>query len=230
MTKWHPLILAPFLVVYALKLRPRALREALVPAGAILLGVICVFGSFLVFGSLGNAVDRPYLSANALNFPWVMTHALRAASPESFGGLAGGAAGYIETRSWRIALLPRALFAAAYAAALAAAWRKAASFEGLIEGSLVGCWAYFIFNFGVHENHLFVVMLLAVARLGLDMRGMPLTAFLLLMGNVNLFLFYGVSGSGLGFSRVLAGVDGALALSIVNTAVFLAVWRRWMSS
>ena len=51
------------------------------------------------------------------------------------------------------------------------------------------------------------------------------TVVLLVMSNINLLLFYGLTGRALGFNRVIANtVDAALPFSIFNVVFFFVLW------
>ena len=103
------------------------------------------------------------------------------------------------------------------------------TFENLIKFALLGYLAYFTFNTSVHENHLFIAAVLSVILVWLNRERLSTMVILLLMSNINLLLFFGITGGGLGFSRVIANtVDAALPLSIFNVVFFLVLWGENM--
>jgi Gpi18-like mannosyltransferase len=235
LTKWQPIIIAPFLGMYILEIKhvrhwrqinvKRLIGHVLIPAVAIVIPTLSVFGVVAVLASLKHAATHDFLSGNALNFNWILTHWLRVFYPGRFGGLIQGQARYIRTRSLRITFLPRLLFFLSYISVMAAFLRRDKTFEEMINFSLMGYLAYFIFNTGVHENHLFLATILSVILFWVNRERLFVMVILLLMSNVNLFVFYGVTGSGLGFSRAVANkVDAALLLSIFNVCFFLVLW------
>jgi hypothetical protein len=231
--KWQPLIIAPFIGVYVLGIaNAREWRQIdfksvtlgiVLPLGAIWVAMMVLFGApFLQ--SFERAFTQSYLSGGALNFNWVLTHLLHVFSPQAFGALTeGGEATIIQTTDPRIVLAPKLAFLVLYVIALAAFFRRPKTFENLLLFSLAGYLAYFIFNTGVHENHLFVACLLA-ALLYCENKSHLLT-FLLwaLVANINLVLFFDLDGTELSFSRA-AGVDLALLLSIFNVVLFAAYY------
>ena len=82
---------------------------------------------------------------------------------------------------------------------------------------------YFIFGFGVHENHAFLPALLGPIWAATN-RARYLEAILLtVMFNMNLLMYFGILGNGLGFSRVV-GVDMTLPLSAFNVVIFGVLW------
>ena len=73
-TKWQPLILAPFLFVYACK--HRAALAFLAPIVGISAGLYIVFGNALI-SDLLLSFEQNLLSGNALNFPLLIDGVLR---------------------------------------------------------------------------------------------------------------------------------------------------------
>jgi hypothetical protein len=233
--KWQPIILAPFIFVYLLNIKrvgdwrqidfKRLAWQVLWPGLVILIFTFLTFGVLPVLGSLRLAFSHNFLSGNALNFNWVITHFLHVFYPRQFGPLINGQARFIRTREFEITFVPRLLFLLLYAVALFSFFRREKTFEGLLLFALTGYLAYFIFNIGVHENHWFIAVLLATILFWVNGAHLFLLLNLILMSNVNLFLFYGVNGRGLGFSRLItSGLDSALVLSIFNVGFFLGLW------
>ncbi len=235
LTKWQPIIIAPFIGLYILNIKhvrhwkqvdfKRLTKHVLFPAAVILIPTLSVFGVVAVLKSLKYAGSHDFLSGNALNFSWILTHWLRVFYPERFGGLVQGQAKYIRTRSLQVTFVPKLLFGLSYLSAFVSFLRRDKTFEELINFSLLGYLAYFIFNTGVHENHLFLAVILSVTLFWVNKDRLFVMIMLILMSNVNLILFYGIDGSGLGFSRTIANtVDMALLLSILNVGFFLFLW------
>jgi hypothetical protein len=180
------------------------------PALLILILTVFAFGAGPMWESLNRAFSHNFLSGNALNFNWIITHFLHVFYPRQFGPLIN---------------VPRLLFLLTYAVALVSFFRREKTFEGLLRFALSGYLAYFIFNIGVHENHWFIAVLLATILFWVKSDHLFLMLSLILMSTINLFLFYGVDGRGLGFSRLITPtLDSALALSIFNVGFFLVFW------
>ena len=85
---------------------------------------------------------------------------------------------------------------------------------------MLGYLCYFTFYTGVHENHLFLIAILAVVLYWREENWRVNAVILLLMANINLFLFYGVDGH-LHFPRSFARIDIALPLAILNVLFFI---------
>ena len=221
LTKWQPVILAPFLVVYLLHEKD-VIRRALLPAAAVGLVTAAVFGPIAIAKAWLLATNNAFLSGDALNFGWILTHGLHVFYPLTFGGLVHGEAGNIMTRSRAITSVPRLLFVLCYASTLVAFFRRDRTFGNVLLFSVIGYLAYFTFNTGVHENHLFLVALLSIVLYWTSAGHLGLMVFAIAMSNINLLLFYGTDGNGLGFSRAIAGrIDVALLLAIFNVIMFL---------
>lgn len=235
--KPQPLIIAPFLLVYIVGQKDivhwkatllSLLRDVILPAGLLTSIIVLPFGQPVVTAfqySLNHAV----LSGNALNYNWLLTYFLHLTQPDRFGPIdgLGGVVGYIEITDWSITqwpitVLPRILFALFYLGTLLAFLRRQKSFDNFLRFAIAGYLSYFTFNIGVHENHLFLAMLLAFTIYGLDTRDRYTTLILALMANINLFLFYGVTGE-YPYQRLI-GIDLSVPLALFNVLFFLAFW------
>lgn len=225
------LILAPFAVVYAAKValqsggtwdgRVRIAIKLTLPAvliGALVLGA---FGTGVI-GAFKYAVDTRIFSGNGLNLCWVITHYIRLARPEMFGGLLpDGTAELIRlppTHSLKFWM--HAAFFAVYGMILLIYTRRTSSLQDLVLYSLLGYLAYFVLNTGVHENHLFYAAILSVVLFLIDCSYIYHAVICCLALNVNMVLFYGLTGAGLPFSRVV-GIELALPFACLNVILFL---------
>ncbi|MBI4707810.1 MAG: hypothetical protein HY761_07805 [Candidatus Omnitrophica bacterium] len=164
--KWQPIIISPFILLYILNIKKAAEWKQIdfkgITFSVLSPLILIVIITFSLFGmpflkSFASAVTEPYLSGDALNFGWIMTYFLHVFFPDKFGYLIEGEANYIMTTSLKLMLIPKLLFFISYAIAFLAFFKKEKSFENLIYYSLVGFLAYFIFNTGAHENHLFII-------------------------------------------------------------------------
>ncbi len=245
LVKWQPLIIAPFVGWYCLtawRRPPRGLPSrlaapvwdtALLVTPPLALGALGVWGGWgaPIVASLGQAIAHPYLSGNALNLNWLATHALRALAPDTFGGLEGGLARYILTDNPLLLAWSKPLFIAAYGLLLWRFTRAPQSLATLLRFALAGFLAYFTFNTGVHENHLFIPVLLGLALAATGRSPAPFAACAIAL-NINMALFYGLAGAGLPFSRAVNGLDLALPLAALVTLACCAVIARlgWLNN
>ena len=159
-------------------------------------------------------------SGTALNLGWLLT-ALH------FGSHDGGEVTYAfvsDLPSW-MPILCRCLYALAMLAILIALWRGAGTFEQLLAASIASVVAYFAFNSGVHENHLFIACLLSV--IGLWLLPSLRTALLIVIAisQAALIAFYGLTGQ-LGYSRAIGGIDYTIPLAalVVLACCFVLIW------
>jgi hypothetical protein len=232
LTKAQALVLAPFAVLFFAKcaLDPRERRDAVrfiasaaAPVALIGIVVLAVFGTAPI-AAFQNATRHDMFSPQGLNLSWVITHYLRAFQPRLHGGLLPDGTSFLlegpgthVLRWWT-----RGIFYAGYCVVLVSYARRGRSFEDFVLYSLLGFLAYFILNTGVHENHLFVAAILSIVLFLIDGGYAYHAAFWSLAANVNLILFYGLTGAGLPFSRVV-GVDLALVFAVLNVAFFLVM-------
>jgi hypothetical protein len=228
--KAQGVILAPFALVYAIAVARRqngsitVLAKLFLPVAVFGLLVGSMFGEEL-FLFLARATGDSFLSGNALNASWLITHWVRTLQPERFGGLQpDGTASFISFLEPSDVFLPRtfmrALFLAVYGLIVALYWRQAKSFKAFVLFSFVGFLAYFTLNTGVHENHLFYGALLSVVLFLVERRYALHALVCCVAANVNLFLFYGLTGSGPPVSRVV-GIDLAVPFALLNVVFFL---------
>jgi hypothetical protein len=232
--KWQPLIVGPFLFLHALsspKPGPnhspgRAVWLHLIgPTAAVVLCALLAFGIREVWAAFHFALNHRFLSGHALNFHWLTTYFLRLYSPDQYGPLTDGIVTLIDyfdsPPTW--VQMVKLLFVLCY---LGAFWRLIkfrSSFQAAIELSLVGYLAYFIFNTGVHENHLFLATILATAAAALSPDKRLRAVLIVAISNLNLITFYGLTGNGLA-SNPVVWVDVTLLFSAVNVVLFLLLW------
>jgi hypothetical protein len=225
--KAQAIILAPFAVLYAIAVVSRQgnrlamAAKLLLPVAVVALTLGFTFGAEMALW-VTRATSDPLFSGNALNACWLITHWVRAMHPEKFGGLSpdGTATFIIASGTFFPRTLMRILFLAVYGSIVALFWRRARTFEAYVLFSFVGYLAYFILNTGVHENHLFYGALLAVVLWLTERRYWLHALVCCLAANVNLILFYGLSGDPPPFSRVV-GIDLAVPFALINVAFFL---------
>ena len=230
-TKWQPLIIAPFVCLYVLgiasprtpenhRIKTQALPFALA-AGVVALPLVMIFG-WKVFDSLQRALTwHAFLSAYALNLSWLQTWALHLIQPDKYGALQNGEIDIFLTREPIVVWPDKILFYVTYCAILFAFVRQTKSFERLIVYSMLGYMAYFTFNTGVHENHLFLVCCLAWILAFIEPEQLVRSISLTLAANANLFLFYGVFGDRV--QRVIAGFDITILFAIANICLFVGL-------
>ena len=190
----------------------------LLAAGAVALPLLLIFG-WKVFDSLERAMTRhAFLSAYALNLSWLETWALHLIQPDKYEPLQNGMIDIFLTREPIVVWPDKILFYLSYLAILVAFARQPKTFARLLVYSILGYMAYFVFNTGVHENHLFLVCCLGWMLVFFEADQLTRCINLSIAANANLFLFYGVVGQRL--NPVIAGVDITLFFALANICLF----------
>jgi len=228
LVKWQFLLLLPFFLFHALRRASGApaspwekVRRGLVllaPATAVGLITLAFFGPGTAL-SFGRGLSYPVLSGQALNTGWLLTWAMHLRWPESYGPLEDGLIGIVRTRDTRVLFLVRALLAAACGLVLWRLWRARPTPDNLYRCMLAGYLAFFLFNRGVHENHLAPAMALAGYLAWRQPRWRPQALALAIACNVNMFAFYDLLGNHRWEARRLWGMDYSLPLALLSVAV-----------
>lgn len=183
--KWQPLVVLPFMLVVwfgQARLEPR--RHL---AAAALLGIVAglVVWTFwpAIWSSFTRAFGHVGWSAHALNFPWFVQTVL-GYRPE-----------IIQAPGTPLLGL-RVIFATIYFLLLGIGiWRQRGDAMTMLSFALAAFLAYFTFAAGVHENHLFGPMLLALALWSRNPRFRTAAITLAIFANFNLAVFYGLTGT-----------------------------------
>jgi hypothetical protein len=227
--KWQPLLIAPFIFIYVMAAagdglagRDKAFKRAmpfLVATLVVVLPLVMIFGPGAIINSLQRATTRHnFISGYAMNFGWLHTWALHLWAPEKYGSLQNGEIGLIQSRDALVLLPERFLFYLSYIAIVITFALQKKTFRKLVVYSMLGYLSYFLFNAGVHENHLFLVCCLAWILVFVDQDQLPRAINLSIAANANLFLFFGAFGQRL--SPVIAGIDVTLLFTFANLCLF----------
>jgi hypothetical protein len=230
--KWQPLLIAPFICIYVMTTageglsgRSKAYKRAipfLIAAIIVVLPLVMMFGADVIINSLRRATTmHNFISGYALNFGWLHTWALHLWAPEKYGSLQNGEIDLIQSRDVLLMLPEKILFYLSYAAILIAFARQKKTFRQLLVYSMLGYLSYFLFNTGVHENHLFPIACLAWILVFIDSSQLLRAINLSIAANINLFLFAGAFGQGV--RCVIAGVDITLLFALANIGLFVGL-------
>ena len=229
--KWQPVIIVPFLFVYLLSTPPGAkepgtdpirLLLALIPFAALMGLMVIVFG-VSVITSLVETGKGGHLSGYAMNFSWFLTYLLHLTDPAAYGPITTiGRVKIIYLRDVPnlVTLLPRLFAMGLYAIAFFSFARRAKDFELLVKYSIIGFLSYFTFYTGAHENHLFTAVVIASVLYAAKPARLK---WFLVWGaalNLNLLLFYGVSGRGPEAYRIVFGFDTTVFFALLNVLLF----------
>lgn len=232
--KWQPIIFAPFFLLYVLKKillqkdpikKKRMVLSASVPFFSVLLSVLTLWGLIPIAKSFIYAsLFHDFLSGNALNFNWILTWIIRITNPQLFGGLTEYQIFYINDSNDTLIYLfltLRVIFVALFALMLFEFYQSKLSFENLLKFSTLGYLSYFMFNIGVHENHLFLVIPVLAYLAFLQQKYLIHYVFIGLAFNVNLFLFYGFNGNSDFINRIFFNTDISLLVALLSFIFFI---------
>lgn len=244
--KYAPLIFAPFLVLLILS-NPivgsarhfTKILQLIWPSALLVLVVLIVFG-YEPINALTRSFGQTDLSSNALNFNWVQTRVIQIfLSGKDLMQTYNMDSQLLRNPPLWAAVMARTLFAVFYLSSLVFFWRGNRRYEDFLIFSLLGCFSYFMFNIGVHENHLFVGVLLAIALANAQPAFRTLAINVCLISSMNLFAFYSYNGElpNLWRGAVESGWQGAnawmnggppfdfrLLLAFFNVIFFLSLW------
>jgi hypothetical protein len=236
LTKFQPFIIAPFLLLYVFDSTRKQDGKSLMPAtfmkSVVLPSILILIFFFWTFGTeiwsafVRASLHHPQISANAMNADWILTYFLHRFSPQTFGPLINGRVDLIMLENeGSLIEFPKLIFGIVYLVTLLAFLKRKKSFENLILFALLGYVTYFMLDSGVHENHLFIGTILGVVLYSINPKYKHVALFLSLFSNLNLFLFYGIHGSGFGLEHVW-GIDLTVVLSGVGLILFVILLIR----
>lgn len=236
--KFQPLIIIPFIFIYfvdvldaetkkfKLYIRIKNMMQMLIPATVMGGGVLLIYRRPLIkalYRALFDSGDA--ISPNGFNLGWIIQYWLKKYHADLFGSLDGGWIGVI----WNAPASYRSfkyIFIVIYAVAvIIMLLHKKKDYALLLKCSLVGYTAYFVYNCGVHENHLFVGMILMMLLYIKEPSQNNYYRLIMynVIFNINLFIFYVI-----GFGRVIGGVfDPTLVLAVFNV-IYLSITMIWL--
>lgn len=230
--KWQPLIFLPFILVYLLKFRrledlgelfkKRFLSQVLLPGSLIVAAMIVIFGPFFIV-SLIKGMGHDGLSYLALNFNWIYTFFLKLIGPERYGALGSELAVLITGDL--LSRLPKLVFTFIYFFTLYQFIKvKDKRFPELLLYLALGYLTYFMFNIGVHQNHLVPLVPIMVMLWQLESKYREQAIFWLFYCNINLIIFLGLDGR-TAFNRVIWGFDFiTLLISAVGLFAYIKLF------
>lgn len=237
LVKFQPLIVAPFLLLYfidvydsqqqkyKLSIKMKKLLQISLPV-IVIWAVVCIIYKGEPIKMLRTALfsSGGSIAPNALNLGWIIQFVLEKFMPDTFGGLYEGSItiiwdapkGYLSFKYIFIILY--------FITALLLTLHKEKSCQLVLRYAIIGYTVYFLFNSGVHENHLFLAALLMILLYVLEptQTNYGRAVMYLFILNMNLIVFYGLTGV-MPFIRIIGGlVDPTLVLAAFNV-IYLSV-------
>jgi len=224
--KWQPVFILPFAVIYAIRQRDvmprldwnRSIRWAVAISVILLAGIAIVWG-WPVIDSFYKASRHNTKSSFGANPLWVLTWWQQRGTAERIS--ADGIVSIVYAGRPMLRALTL-LTIIGFWAALRAYWKsRDGSVEAWLRYSLVGYLVYFLVSAGVHENHLFLAGLLAIALAWQHRRWWWVAATIAVAANLNLIAFYGWSGFIV--RQKFAGLDLTVWLAIAISATLATI-------
>lgn len=236
--KFQPLIILPFIFIYfvdvldaeekqfRLYIRIKNMLQLSIPAILIGGGVLLIYREALIKALYRALFDSGYvISPNGLNLGWIIQYWIEKYHADLFGSLDGGWIGIVWNAPSSF-LSFKYIFIVIYAvAAIIMLLHRKKDYVLLLKCSIVGYTAYYVYNCGVHENHLFMGMILMMLLYTKEPTKNNYYRMIMynVIFNINLFVFYVI-----GFGRVINGVlDPTLILAIFNV-IYLSVTMFWL--
>lgn len=238
LVKFQPLVIMPYVCVFfvdifksekhklKIEIQWKELFKIALPAFLIGIGMLIIYQWPLLKALYRALFDSGnVISANALNLGWIVQFLLEKFHPEIYGSLDNGRILMIWNASG-IHMQFRFIFVLVYIlSVIFLLLAKKKSFKLLLKSVLVGYTAYFLYNTGVHENHLFLGMLLMILLYleePTENNYYKMVMYTLIF-NVNLVVLYGISGRGPGYGRVVNDwYDPTLVIAIFNL-IYLSI-------
>lgn len=190
--KWQPVIIVPFLLVYLFKKYKTSWKDQILTKQAkwilaatvsIIIYQIAHFGLPQIISAFRLAGDHWGLSANGLNIGWIIK-----SSPIITENLV----------NWKIiAVTQKISFLLIWLFLLLRYYKKEnKEYITCIQYCLLAFLTYFTISAGVHENHLFIAVILAAIIYIHKKLSAAEFGFIAIFNSINLFLFYGITGKG----------------------------------
>jgi|GEM_PF-1738239 len=227
--KSQPLLLAPFFIAYIYYMGPvnsisgkikHVIRAILPTFVLIVIPLIFIYNKALIQFIL-NAQQGHSISSKAFNVGWILTYMIN--SQHIYGNyLIGWGINNQLPQIPEFSIPLKLMFFAAYGFTLYKfCAEKEKKFDSWLKYLALAFFSYFILNSGVHENHLFILMMLSVPLYHKKLISIQELAIIGIYGNLNHVLYYGIDGKGLPFER---GFFPWIDISIIFTIVFLAFY------
>lgn len=247
LVKWIAILILPALLFYFLKKQRRQYRVDYLPLikffGGIGLVVGLLIASFWLnhtslyslVEALRKTLDRPYLSALSLNFNWIITYLNLLLFPKMYGGLIGGSPKIIMDYNHPFRLISPMILLLVGIVILKTFLKKKKNMNTLLQSGLMISWSYYIWSFGVHDNHLFITVLIALSLAVITTNWNNIKQYLLLSAvNLSSFLiFYGFRfrESTIPFPhnfRIILGIDLTVLLAVFHVAIYLVYLKNYL--
>jgi hypothetical protein len=229
--KWQPIIIAPIFLIFiskynwkdkinfiSIKKYFNNIKICLVPIFLIFLIIFISYGFLPLAKSLYKSVTNNWLSGNALNFNWILTWFLKTYDSINYQPIIDGKINWIKINSFSfLAYSGKILFILTYITLIIKFINcKKKNIQNLLFFSATISFCYYILNTGVHQNHLFLSTLLFILAFNENKKFFIEMLATSIIFNINLFIFYGVTGTGLVNTVINKSFDLTIIISLLN--------------
>lgn len=223
--KWQPVLLIPVFVIGALR-QMKSLGQAAMTALPALLVVAVVAGAFgpgAVFAAFRRATWDSYLSGQGMNAGWIVSYVLEVLNVGALRLQPDGAVAVLirspDAPAIAVATsVIRGLFYLFFAASIGVYVAGRPTRQAFMMTALASSMAQFTWNSAVHENHLFVPMVIGFVAWNAKFLDGFLFLALAALAILDVVMFGGFDGGSV-FSRV-AGIDATVILAAAELLLF----------
>ncbi len=228
LVKWQPIMLLPVCIVYIYKEKAHRIIN--------LLRYVCGIAGAIVFFYILNpnifhAITLSLQSAMghhgtyALNVTWIIQSMYPSLRYIFHSGDI-----YPPVPVWQkiLYIIPYGLVVMSY---LIYPHKPAKRGQELLMALLIGLVTYYLFSFGVHENHFILATVVAFMLYIVEPTKIHRNILLIVDGVnfINMFLFYGLTGAPL-ISRIVWGYDISIVVAFIFSLTFFIWYFRWLST
>ena len=233
--KFQPLIILPYFMAYFISIwdweqkrvkiliKWRDIIRILMPP-LIIGGCTLLFYRKAFIEALYRAIFKSgsSISPNGLNFGWILQYILQIKNPYKYGPLDQGKISIIWNAQQEDLRFRYIFIIILFITLLTIVTSKNKSYKNILKCAIAGYTGYFLYNSGVHENHLFLGMVLMILLYLEEATKKNYYRMILyiISFNINLLSLYGLSGYGMGFDRAIGNkVDPTLFVAIYNVVI-----------
>lgn len=224
-----PWIIAPFFVIYWIngflqgnysdrKVSMKKIIFCALPSMLIVFAAIS-YVNVAFLKALNQAMSHSMLSANALNINWVIQYFLLVFSGKIAMGQMVTYKEFLPGST--LFYIPKYVFILTYILLVIGFVKQRKTYLALLVYSMIAYGTFCMINLGVHENHWFPLLLISALAWNEDKTLRDLFLLSSIFLNVNLYVFYGVDGNGMGFNRSIMGIDIAVLFAFANIVTFV---------
>jgi len=241
LVKWLPVIMLPAFLFYFISKPGRWFRIDRLPMFKFIGGILLIFGLLIVSFSLNHlslfslveSLKKAFghgssLSPGALNFNWIVGYIIKLMYPVTYVGVTRNNINIFQ-------LFSAVIFLIVAFAIVKVFLKRKKELESLLLASLMISWSYFIWRTGVHENHLFISVLIAlcIAIINTSWVNVRQYFWLSFFGLANLIVFFGFpvrngSVAILSSFTVIPGVHLMEILAALHVLIYLVYLRKYL--